>query len=82
MTLDATPTRRPGLPVDARGELPDAAAFAELLQGAIERAVLAGLDVELHVSPGGEALPAPQASVLASAREHAAGRGVDLRVVS
>jgi hypothetical protein len=37
--------------------------------------------VELHVSPGTE-LPDPQAEVLAAARESAAQRGVDVRVVA
>ena len=81
MTLDLTPTRRVGLPVDARGELPDAATLAGRLQAAVDRAAGAGLDVELHVSPGAD-LPGPQAAVLAAARESAGPRGVDVRVVA
>ena len=81
MTLDLTPTRRVGLPVDGRGELPDATTLAGRLQAAGDRAAHAGLDVELHVSPGVEVL-GPRAGVLAAARESAARRGVDVRVVS
>jgi hypothetical protein len=81
MALDLTPTRRAGLPVDARGELPDAATLAGRLQAAVDRAAGAGLDVELHVTPGAT-VPGPQAEVLAAARESAALRGVDVRVVS
>jgi hypothetical protein len=87
MTLEATPTldptrapRRPGLPVDARGTLPDAATLSCRLHGAIERAAGAGLDLELHVDA--EPLPAAQARVVACARESAASLGVDLRLVS
>jgi hypothetical protein len=82
VTLDVTTTRRVGLPVDGRGELPDAAVLSSLLHGAVERAVGAQLDVELHVSPGREVLPEPQATVVAAVRDAAAERGVDLRVVS
>ncbi|HEY2222895.1 hypothetical protein [Actinomycetospora sp.] len=82
MTLDASPAGRVGLPVDARGELPDAAALADRLRAAIDRAVSAGLDVELHVDPGTDALPAPLAEVVTRAREDGARRGVDVRVVS
>jgi hypothetical protein len=81
MTLDLSPTRRVGLPVDGRGELPDVATLDARLEAAVDRAVRAGLDVELHVSPGTE-LPDPQAEVLAAARESAAQRGVDVRVVA
>jgi hypothetical protein len=81
MTVDLTPTRRAGLPVDARGALPDASVLAVRLQAAVDRAERAGLDVELHVSPGVE-LPDPQAQVLVAARARAAERGVDVRVVS
>jgi hypothetical protein len=87
MTLEATPAldptrapRRPGLPVDARGALPDAATLSCRLHAAVERAAAAGLDLELHVDA--EPLPAPQARVVACARESAASRGVDLRLVS
>ncbi|WP_433798921.1 hypothetical protein [Actinomycetospora sp. CA-084318] len=87
MTLEATPTvdptrvgRRPGLPVDARGPLPDAATLSCRLHAAVERAEGAGLDLELHVDV--EPLPAPQARVVECARESAASRGVDLRLVS
>jgi hypothetical protein len=82
MTLDVTTTRRVGLPVDGRGELPDATTLAQRLRDAVERAVGAELDVELHVSPGSEDLPGPLADVVALAREGAAMRGVDVRVVS
>lgn len=82
MTLDVPTARRVGLPVDARGELPDAVALATRLQAGVERAVRAGLDVELHVSPGAEVLPDAQAEVLAAVRERAAALGVDVRVVS
>ena len=81
MTVDLGPTGRVGLPVDGRGELPDAVTLAARLQAAVDRAARAGLDVELHVSPGTE-LPDPQAEVLAAAREGAAARGVGVRVVS
>ena len=81
MTLDLTPTRRVGLPVDGRGELPDPATLAGRLQAGVDRAAHAGLDVELHVSPGVE-VAGPQAEVLAAVREDAAARGVDVRVVS
>ncbi|NMO91027.1 hypothetical protein [Actinomycetospora sp. TBRC 11914] len=82
MTLDAITTRRVGLPVDGRGDLPDAATLSARLDDAVDRAVGARLDVELHVSPGCEVLPAAAAEVVAAARESAARRGVDLRVVS
>lgn len=82
MTLHLVPALRVGLPVDGRGELPDAATLAERLSAAVDRAVRGELDVELHVSPGAEDLPAPQAEVLAAVRASAALRGVDLRVVS
>jgi hypothetical protein len=81
MTVDLTPVRRVGLPVDARGALPEASVLAARLQAAVDRAERAGLDVELHVSPGAE-LPGPQAGVLAATRASAAERGVDVRVVS
>ena len=81
MTLDLSPTRRAGLPVDGRGELPGVAVLEARLQAAVDRAVCAGLDVELHVSPGTE-LPDAQAVVLAAVRESGAQRGVDVRVVS
>ncbi|MCD2185536.1 hypothetical protein [Actinomycetospora soli] len=87
MTLEATPTvdpvrvgRRPGLPVDARGTLPDAATLSCRLHGALDRAAAAGLDLELHVDA--EPLPAPQARVVDCARESAASRSVELRLVS
>jgi hypothetical protein len=87
MTLEAIPTldptrapRRPGLPVDARGTLPDAATLSCRLHSALERAVGANLDLELHVDA--EPLPPALARVVACARESAASRGVDLRVVS
>lgn len=87
MTLEATPLldpsrapRRPGLPVDARGTLPDAATLSCRLHAAIERAAAAGLDLELHVDA--EPLPGPQARVVACARESAASVGVDLRIVA
>jgi hypothetical protein len=82
MTLDVTTTRRVGLPVDGRGELPDPVTLASSLADAVERAAGAQLDVELHVSPGREELPEPLAAVVATARAGAAPRGVDLRVVS
>jgi hypothetical protein len=82
MALDATPTRRVGLPVDGRGELPDAAALTGRLHAAIDRAASAGLDVELHLDAGAGPLPDPLADVVASAREAGARRGVDVRVVS
>jgi nucleotide-binding universal stress UspA family protein len=81
MTVDLGPTRRVGLPVDGRGELPDAATLGALLQAAVDRAARAGLDVELHLSPGA-GLPGPQTEVLAAARESAEQRGVDVRVVA
>lgn len=82
MTLDVTTTRRVGLPVDGRGELPDATTLSSRLADAVERAAGAGLDVELHVSPGCEVLPGPLAAVVAAARDAAVLRGVELRVVS
>ena len=81
MTVDLGPTRRAGLPVDGRGELPDAVTLAARLQSAVERAARAGLDVELHLSPG-VSLPGAQAEVLAAIREGAVARGVGVRVVS
>ncbi|MDL5158470.1 hypothetical protein [Actinomycetospora termitidis] len=87
MTLEAIPgldptcaPRRPGLPVDGRGELPDPATLSCRLHSALERAAGAGLDLELHVDA--EPLPAPQARVVECARESAASVGVDLRVVA
>ncbi|MEJ2869345.1 hypothetical protein WCD74_16330 [Actinomycetospora sp. OC33-EN08] len=87
MTLEATPAldptrtlRRPGLPIDARGPLPDPAALSCRLHSALERAAGAGLDLELYVDA--EPLPAPQARVVDCARESAASVGVDLRVVA
>jgi hypothetical protein len=82
MTIDANATARTGLPVDARGDLPDAATLSERLRWAVDRAVGAALDVEIHVSPGAEDLPTHLAQVLASIRAAAAPRGVAIRVVS
>lgn len=82
MSLDVAPpvSTRAALPVDARDPLPDPATLSCRLHGALDRAALAGLDVELHLDPS-VALPGPQAKVLACARESAAVRGIALRVV-
>ena len=83
MSLDvASPvTTKVGLPVDARSPLPDAATLSCRLHAALDRAALAGLDVELHLDAT-QPLPGPQAKVLACAQESAAVRGIALRVVS
>lgn len=73
---------RVGLPVDGRGELPDASALADRLHDAIEAAVHADLDVELHLDPGTDGLSEPLAAVLDGARVAGAARGVDVRTVS
>ena len=82
MSLDvASPvTTSTALSVDARGPLPDAATLSCRLHGALDRAALAGVDVELHLDPS-VPLPGPQAKVLACARESATVRGIALRVV-
>lgn len=83
MSLDvASPVAtKVGLPVDARSPLPDAATLSCRLHAALDRAALAGLDVELHLDTS-VPLPGPQAKVLACAQESAAVRGIALRVVS
>jgi len=83
MSLDvASPvTTKIALPVDARDPLPDPATLSCRLHGALDRAALAGVDVELHLDST-VPLPGPQAKVLACAQESAVVRGIALHVVS
>lgn len=82
MSLDVAPpvTAGTALPVDARDPLPDPATLSCRLHGALDRAALAGLDVELRLDTS-VPLPGPQAKVLACARESATVRGIALRIV-